>query len=104
MVSQMLLTDDEKSDPENGERVMNVLQWMANTEKEEKSGDLKTHFIREERISLESLRPESEFVFILKLLHSPSSEVSCHVPQIFSSMKLASLLINSFYILCDSLS
>lgn len=61
IVSQMHLTEDEKKDPENNARVMNVLQWMANSEKEETSNDLKTHIIREELISLGSNRPESEF-------------------------------------------
>jgi len=59
MLNQML-TEDEKKDPENGERVINVLKWMANAEEEEKSGDLKTHFIREEVFSLDSLRPKSK--------------------------------------------
>ena len=60
IISQMLLTEDEKNDPENGKHVMNVIVYMANTENEEKTGDLKTHTVREERISLESLRPESK--------------------------------------------
>jgi hypothetical protein len=59
MLNQML-TEDEKKDPENSKRVINVLRWMANTEEEERSGDVKTHFIREEMISLESLRPRSK--------------------------------------------
>ena len=64
MFNQML-NEDERQEPENGERVMNVLKWMANTEEEEKSGgDLKTHFIREEVLSLDSLRPKSKLAQI----------------------------------------
>ena len=50
-----MLTEDEKKDPENGEKAINVLQWLANTEEESKSGvEHMTHFIMEDAITLPS--------------------------------------------------
>jgi len=43
-----MLTEEEKQDPENGEKAINVLQYWAHTEEEKKTGEHKTHFIRDE--------------------------------------------------------
>ena len=50
-----VLTDDEKNNPENGEKAINVLKWWATSEQEKKAGEHKAHFIREEVITLQSV-------------------------------------------------
>ena len=50
-----VLTDDEKKNPENGEKAINVLKWWATSEQEKKAGEHKAHFIREEVITLQSV-------------------------------------------------
>lgn len=99
MLNQML-TEDEKKDPENGERVINVLKWMANAEEEEKAGDLKTHFIREEVFSLDSLRPKSKSdnTLVSDSLMSRFSIYKCSVSGWFKYYLLSRIaLIGSIY-------
>ena len=43
-----MLTEEEKNDPENGEKAINVLKYWAQEEEEKKAGEHKTHFIRDE--------------------------------------------------------